>query len=158
MLGLEVLQQGRPAVGGGQVAQRLVAVDQHQGGPVAPNSASAAATTCSSASSTVAGDVLRSASWSSACRNPAAETVMSVGGDALVGAAPDDPLVVGVAGRRVLDPLLGLLQQGSGLGLGVLDVVARLGGRPGPAVDLLGARGSGMGGSSVGRLAGRRTA
>jgi hypothetical protein len=36
VLSLELLQQGGPAVGGGQVAQHLVAVDQHQGGPVDP--------------------------------------------------------------------------------------------------------------------------
>src|SRR5918994_178256 len=112
--------------------------------PSTPNRASADATTRSRASSTVTGDDRRSASWSSACRSPATDTVMSarpVGGDALVGAPPDDSLVVRVAGRRVLDPLLRLLQQGLGLGLGVLDGVARLvGQRLGPAVDLLGAR------------------
>src|ERR671913_1768383 len=114
--------------------------------PSTPNRASAVATTRSSASSTETGDVLRSASWSRACRNPAADTVMSVRADALVGPAPDDPLVVRVAGRRVLDPLLRLLQQGPGLGVGVLGGVARLGGqRPGPAVDLLGARLGGVG-------------
>src|SRR4029453_3297644 len=34
--GLELLQQGRPGVGDGQVAHRLGTVDQHQGGPVDP--------------------------------------------------------------------------------------------------------------------------
>src|SRR5918992_2242143 len=108
--------------------------------PSTPNRASAVATTRSSASSTETGEDLKSASWSRACRNPAADTVMSVRADALVGPAPDDPLVVRVAGRRVLDPLLRLLQQGLCLGLRVLGGVAGLGGqRPGPGVDLLGA-------------------
>src|SRR5215217_2937099 len=126
--------------------------------PSTPNRASAPATTRSRASSSVTGPCLRSASWSRACRSPAADTVMglapststapsraaasSVRGDPLVGPAPDDPLVVGVAGRRVLDPLLGLLQQGPGLSPRVLGGagVAGLGGqRPGPALDLLGA-------------------
>src|SRR5918993_147847 len=109
--------------------------------PSTPNREWAVATPRSSASSTETGEDLKWASWSRACRNPAADTVMSVRADALVGPAPDDPLVVRVAGRRVLDPLLRLLQQGPGLGVGVLGGVARLGGqRPGPAVDLLGAR------------------
>src|SRR4029450_14054728 len=61
--------------------------------------------------------------------------------DALAGLAPDDALVARVPGRRVLDPLLRLLQQRPGLGLGVLDVLAGRGGqRPGPAVDVLAAR------------------
>src|SRR5919107_22380 len=145
--------------------------------PSTPNRVSAPATTRSRASSRVTGPCLRSASWSSACRTPAADTVMglapststappgaassSVRGDPLVGPAPDDPLVVGVAGRRVLDPLLGFLQQRPGLGIGVPGGagVAGLGGqRPGPALDLLGAglggEGSGepRGGAPVGRV------
>ena len=36
VLGLELLERPGPLVGGGQVAQDLVTVDQHQGGPVHP--------------------------------------------------------------------------------------------------------------------------
>lgn len=61
-----------------------------------------------------------------------------LGADPLVGAPPDHARVVGVAGGRVLDPFLRLLQQRPGLGLRVVGRGAGLAGqRRGPRLDLL---------------------
>ena len=78
-----------------------------------------------------------------------------LGADPLVGAPPDHARVVGVAGGRVLDPFLRLLQQRPGLGLRVVGRGAGLAGqRRGPRLDLLLGR-LGVGHRAVSSVRGR---
>ena len=153
VLGLELLQQGRRRSEVARLRRTWSRSTSIRAVPSTANRASAVATR-SSASSTVTGDVRRSASWSRAWRNPAAETAMSVGGDALVGAAPDDP---GRPGRGPPGPRPAPRTPPAGPWPGPpgprRGCPAR---RPAtrPGVDLLGAglSGSGMAGSSGWRL------